>query len=90
MKRLEITVTNKVGLHARPAADFVKTAGKFKSKINVKNLTEESDTVNAKSILKVLTIGVAENHQVEITAEGEDEEAAIAALEALIQSNFGE
>jgi phosphotransferase system HPr (HPr) family protein len=90
MKSLEIMITNKVGLHARPAAEFVKTSGKYKSKINVKNLTRNSDWVNAKSILKVLTIGVAENHQVEITAEGEDEEAAIAALEALIQSNFGE
>lgn len=90
MKSLEISVTNKVGLHARPAAEFVKTAGKFKSKINIKNTTQNSDWVNAKSILKVLSLGVAENHQVEITADGEDEEAALAALEALIQSNFGE
>lgn len=90
MKNLELTVTNQVGLHARPAAEFVKTAAKHKSKVSVRNLTTQSDWVNAKSILKVLSLGVSENHQVEIEADGEDEEEAIAALEALIQSNFGE
>jgi phosphocarrier protein FPr len=90
MKNLQATVANQVGLHARPAAEFVKTAAKHKSKIMVRNVTQPSDWVNAKSILKVLSIGVSENHQIEIEADGEDEEAAIAALEALIRSNFGE
>jgi phosphotransferase system HPr (HPr) family protein len=86
----KIKVNHQAGLHARPASVFVQTASKFSSDITVKNLTDESAAVNAKSILSVLTLGVMQNHEVEISAEGEDAEDAISALEALISSNFGE
>lgn len=90
MKKAELTVTNKVGLHARPAALFVKTASQFGSDVKVRNVTGGGEFVNAKSILKILAIGVSQNHQIEISAEGADEDQAVAALTELVQSNFGE
>jgi phosphotransferase system HPr (HPr) family protein len=86
----KLIVTNKVGLHARPAAVFVKTAGQFHADIRVRNLTRPSDWVTAKSILRVLTLGVEKNHEIEISAEGEDAQLAITTITSLIQSNFGE
>lgn len=87
---LTITVSHPSGLHARPASLFVQTANKFTSDIQVQNLTDNSDLANAKSILSVLTLGVCQDHQVEIIAEGDDAEDALKALEALIEDNFGE
>lgn len=84
-------IINKTGLHARPASDFVKEAKKFESKIKIANLnTPEEEPVNAKSIISILTLGMAQGTDVEITAEGSDEEEAIRSLVALIQSGFGE
>lgn len=90
MEKLLITVQHSVGLHARPAAQFVQTACAFQSDITVKNQTSGSEPVNAKSILRVLTLGVHQGHEIEITAEGEDEVEALAALKLLVESNFGE
>jgi phosphotransferase system HPr (HPr) family protein len=90
MKKADLTVANKVGLHARPAALFVKTASQFGSDVKVRNVTGGGEYVNAKSILKILSIGVSQNHQIEVTAEGADEDQAVAALTELVQSNFGE
>ncbi len=90
MQSADIIVTHSVGLHARPAAEFVKTAGKFSCNITVCNLTTAGKTVNAKSILSVLTLGVQQGHTIRIETEGEKEEEALAALKDLIQSNFGE
>ncbi len=87
---LKIKVSHPAGLHARPASLFVQTANKFESEIQVQNLTDESDIANAKSILTVLTLGVMQDHEIEITAEGSDSEEAVQALKALIESNFGE
>lgn len=87
---LKIKVNHPAGLHARPASLFVQTASKFTSDIHVQNLTNESDVANAKSILSVLTLGVVQNHEIEIIAEGEDAESATKALEVLISDNFGE
>ncbi len=87
---LTITVTHPAGLHARPASLFVKTANQFKSTIQVENLTDSRGAVNAKSILSILTLGVCQDHEINITAEGEDAEDAILALEELINDNFGE
>jgi phosphotransferase system HPr (HPr) family protein len=89
-RSLEIIVKNKVGLHARPATLFVKEAMKFDSQIHVKNLTDPSEEVAAKSLLMILSIGVEENHTILINAQGEDEKEAIYALKALIENNFGE
>lgn len=86
----KMIVTNGVGLHARPAAIFVKTAAQFRSDIRVRNLTSSSDWVTAKSILRVLTLGVQQNHEIEVSAEGEDAQLALTAITSLIQSNFGE
>ena len=86
----EIVVQHKVGLHARPAAMFVKTANQFTCDITVENLCNHTGPVNAKSILGILSSGVEISHQIQITAEGEDEEEALAALYELIETNFGE
>lgn len=87
---LKIKIAHEAGLHARPASLFVQTANKYSSEIQVQNLNDESDLVNAKSILSVLTLGVEQNHEVEIIAEGEDAEDALIALKELIEDNFGE
>ncbi len=87
MQELNITIRNKVGLHARPAALFVKAAKGFKSKILV---SKDNRVADAKSILNVLTLGAGQGANVTLRAEGEDEADAIGALKDLIESNFGE
>ena len=86
----EIVVRNKVGLHARPAASFVKMAVGFKSRITMENLSKRTPPASAKSILSVLSAAVQKDDKINIIAEGEDEAAAIAALVDLIRANFGE
>ena len=90
MAEATIQVKNKVGLHARPASLFVQTAAKFSSKIKVRNLTTNGNFVDAKSIIMVLTLGVMKDHEVVIQTEGADADAALGALRALIENNFGE
>ena len=90
MPSVKIKVNHPVGLHARPAAEFVKTAAKFQSEIQVQNLTSNGSPVNAKSILSVLTLGVNQGHEIQIDAEGEDAELALTSLTDLINENFGE
>ena len=82
------TVTNEVGLHARPASVFVQNANKFKSKIEIKNLTTGKGPVNAKSILILLSLAVANNNEVEITFDGEDEVEASQKLGELLDTDF--
>ncbi len=86
----KLLVRNKVGLHARPASLFVKTAAGFHAVVQVRNVARATGWVNAKSILRVLSLGAEQNHEIEISAEGEDAQEALAALAALVQSNFGE
>lgn len=90
MAEATIKVKNKVGLHARPAALFVQTAAKFSSAIKVRNLTTDGKFMDAKSIIMVLTLGVMKDHEIVIQTEGADDHAALDALKALIESNFGE
>lgn len=90
MQKAEFVVRVPVGLHARPAASFVKTAAAFACAVSVGNLSAPRGPVNAKSILSVLTLGVEQNHTIEVIADGVDEVEAIAALRGLIESNFGE
>ncbi len=90
MVNAQLFIRNRVGLHARPAAVFVKTAGKFKSTINVVNLTTATKPANAKSILQVLSLGVQKDHCIVIAAEGIDEAQAVAALTEAVESRFGE
>lgn len=88
MQNIQLKVINAVGLHARPAAEFVKAAMQFKCKLTVRNVTRNSTRVDAKSILSVLTLGVEQNHEIELGAEGEDEVLAIQTLRGLIESDF--
>ncbi len=91
MSKLEITIEHEVGLHARPAAEFVKCASSYPCSIQLRKLKSESDRqVNAKSILSVLALGVGKGDMIEIEADGEQSEESLAALEDLINSNFGE
>ncbi len=90
MLQTKITVTNKVGLHARPASLFVQVANKCASNITVCNLTTNGKPVNAKSIISILTLGVMQNHEILIQADGPDEVEALEKLKALALGNFGE
>ena len=83
----EIVVKNEVGLHARPATYFIQKANEFKSGIWVE---KEDRRVNAKSLLGVLSMGIAKGMTVTLIADGADEQAAIDGLVALIDSGFGE
>ena len=85
-----VTITHDVGLHARPAATFVKAAKEFESKITITNLTREGTAADAKSLVQIFKAAVAKDHEVRITADGPDEEKAVATLVGLIESNFGE
>jgi len=87
MQEVILIIRNKVGLHARPAALFVQTAGRFKSKVLA---IKDGREVNAKSILSVLTLGAEQGSMVTVRAEGEDEVEAVEALKELVESNFGE
>ncbi len=88
MVEAQLTLKNEQGLHARPADLFVRTANKFKSEIKVCNLTTDSDNVNAKSILRILSLGVYSGHTIKVTAEGEDENMAIEEISTLVNMNF--
>lgn len=90
MQTAELTIRNPSGLHARPAALFVRTAARYSSKISVENLDRGGPPVDAKSVLLVLTAGVQRGHRIRLTAEGPDEEAAIAGLTELVESGLGE
>ncbi|MGW8144809.1 MAG: HPr family phosphocarrier protein [Anaerolineales bacterium] len=90
MPSVDLTVTHEVGLHARPAAKFVKLAATYPCDIQVRNLTTNGDLVNAKSILSVLTLGVNQGHRIQIEANGDQEGDALEAMKALVESNFGE
>lgn len=82
-----IVVQNQVGLHARPATFFIQKSNEFKSSIWI---DKEGRKVNAKSLLGVLSLGITKGTQIEIIADGDDEEAAVDALHALIESNFND
>lgn len=79
----EITVVNATGLHARPASDFVTLAGKFKSKIHIQRLGEDRK-YNGKSMVMLMTLGLAQDERAVIYAEGEDESEAVEALASLV------
>ena len=87
MQSTTIVVKNKVGLHARPASLFVKSAMSRNAAITV---TKGEKSGNAKSILGILSLGVQQNDEITISADGADEAQAIAALIELINDNFGE
>jgi phosphocarrier protein FPr len=85
-----LTIQNPMGLHARPAAKFVAAASRFQSRITVRNVTSGSESVNAKSINQVITLGVRQADRIAIAATGADATEALAALQELIANQFGE
>ena len=90
MRELTIEVRNASGLHARPAALFVRTAGRHRSSIRVRNVDRGGAAVDAKSILGVMSIGVGQGHRIELVADGPDEDTAIETLREFIASGAGE
>ena len=87
MKTREVVITNASGLHARPATFFIQKANCYKCTI----LIEKDDRkVNAKSLLGVLSLGIAKGMTVKITAEGQDEDSALDGLVSLVNSGFNE
>nr|WP_242033221.1 phosphoenolpyruvate--protein phosphotransferase [Coleofasciculus sp. FACHB-129] len=87
---IHLTVRNQMGLHARPAAKFVATASQFQSEITLQNITSSSGSVNAKSINQVVTLVIRQGNEIAIAASGADAQAALAALQQLVEANFGE
>lgn len=83
----DIVITNSSGLHARPATFFIQKANSFRSTIWVE---KEDRRVNAKSLLGVLSLGVAKGMTITLIADGSDEEAALDGLQHLAESGFAE
>ena len=90
MHQSEVVIQHPVGLHARPAAVFVRLATSFPASITIGKAGTDARTVNAKSILGVLSLGANQGDRIVITTTGEKEEEALNALLELVRSNFGE
>jgi phosphocarrier protein len=87
MIKRTITISNKLGLHARASAKLTKLAGGFQSEVH---MSRNGRRVNAKSIMGVMMLAAGLGAEVEIETEGPDEQATMDALVALIQDKFGE
>lgn len=83
----EVTITNTIGLHARPATFFIQKANAYKCSIWVE---KEDRKVNAKSLLGVLSLGIAQGMAIKLIADGSDEVEALDGLDALIKTGFQE
>lgn len=86
MAERRVTVINELGLHARPAAAFVKLASAYESDIR---LSKDGDAVNGKSIMGVMTLAAECGAELIVRAEGADAEDAVIALEELVANGFG-
>jgi phosphocarrier protein HPr len=87
MPEREARIVNKLGIHARPAAEIVKTAAKFRSNITI---VRDDLEVNAKSIMGVMMLAAEFGSTIILRAIGDDAEAALDALSAVIANKFGE
>ena len=85
MKQFEYTVTEPVGIHARPAGLLTKEAKKYKSTIT---LTKDGKSVNVLKLMALMGLGVKCGDTVSVTVEGEDEETAAPAMEAFLKANL--
>ncbi len=83
----ECVICNRLGLHLRAAAEFVKLAERFESEIS---LIRGGASANGKSIISLVTLAAAQGTAVRVVADGEDAEQAVAALQGLIENRFGE
>ena len=86
----EIIVSNKLGLHARPAMQFVDLANQFKSDIRVTKFGDEPGEADGKSVMEMIILAATEGTPLRIDAEGEDAEVAVQKLAELFESKFGE
>ena len=82
-----VTIKNSLGLHARPATFFIQKANSYKCSLWVE---KEDCRVNAKSLLGVLSLGIAKDTEITIIADGQDEAEAVAGLAELVESGFAE
>ncbi len=87
MIRRRVKIKNRLGLHARAAARFVHAASRFKARVTV---ARNGKAMDGKSILGILLLAASQGTDLELTADGEDEGAALAALASLVESGFGE
>ena len=87
MTAQSVTVVNQLGLHARAAAKFVHIAGRYRSRVRVARAAREMD---GKSIMGILLLAAARGSTITISADGDDEVDAVAALVTLVESGFGE
>ena len=87
MIRTTITISNRLGLHARASAKLTKLAGGFQCDVH---MSRNGRRINAKSIMGVMMLAAGQGTEIEIETDGADEEAAMAALRALIDDKFGE
>ena len=87
MTQRDVTITNNIGLHARPATFFIQKANCFKSSIWIE---KDDRKVNAKSLLGVLSMGIAKGMTITLIADGQDEANAINDLVELVQTGFAE
>ncbi len=87
MIRRELRIRNRLGLHARAAARFVHAAGGFRAKVTA---ARDGRVMDGKSILGILLLAASQGTTIEVTAEGPDEEQAMAALASLVEGGFGE
>lgn len=82
-----LTVQNKLGIHARPAAQFVRVASRFQADVTVE---KDEESVDGKSIMGLMMLAVGWGAEIKVTADGPDESETIAALEELVNGKFGE
>jgi len=87
MTERSVTIVNKLGIHARPAAEIVKLASRFRSDITI---VRDDLEVNGKSIMGVIMLAAESGATIVLRAEGEDSDAALDALTALVAERFGE
>ena len=87
MVKRDVTVTNNIGLHARPATFFIQKANTYHSSVWVE---KDDRRVNAKSLLGILSLGIAKGMTITLIADGQDEVGAINGLVELIQTGFAE
>ena len=87
MIRRQVEIRNRLGLHARAAARFVHAANGFRSRVT---LTRGGRTMDGKSILGILLLAASHGTRLTLAAEGEDEQGAVEALAALVETGFGE
>ena len=87
MTTKQLTVLNKLGIHARPAAQFVRVAGRFQSDVTVE---KDDESVDGKSIMGLMMLAVGCGAVIKVTADGPDEEETLQALQELVESKYGE